>query len=160
MVFCYSRTTRAFKDKVFSELVQFFTWTNCSWQHNGWPNISPNVKGLAANEVWPYQEPGPIHLKADPLSPCTTRLPTSSSPRFPSVPSSIIELLTAAVEIAVGVCTVFLCILGYSGNGSVCLGQWMGVHLVVCLSIRHSNIFDTALLSLINWDTNVRVSSD
>lgn len=38
-----------------------------------------------------------------------------------------------------------LCILGYSGNGSACLGQWIGVHLVVCLSICHSNIFDTLL---------------
>lgn len=56
----------------------FLMGTNCSWQHRGWSNISPNVKGLTANEVWPYQEPGPIHLKADLLSPCATTLAASS----------------------------------------------------------------------------------
>lgn len=68
----------------------FLMGTNCSWQHSGWSNISPNVKGLTTNKVWPYQEPGPIHLKADLLSPCATTLPASSTPRLPRcrLPSS------------------------------------------------------------------------
>lgn len=138
-------------DKVLREPAEYFIsffflmGTNCSWQHSGWSNISANVKGLTTNEVWPYQEPGPIHLMADLLSPCATTLPASSV----SLAAIFHHWIAHRPCQNSRPCVQFffsppsLCILGYSGNRSVCLGQWIGVHLVVCLSIRHSNIVDT-----------------
>lgn len=136
-----------FSESRLSIFISFFflMGTNCSWQHSGWSNISANVKGLTTNEVWPYQEPGPIHLMADLLSPCATTLPASSV----SLAAIFHHWIAHRPCQNSRPCVQFffsppsLCILGYSGNRSVCLGQWIGVHLIVCLSIRHSNIVDT-----------------